>query len=54
MPFLVGPYNKNFSILGLKLGSPHFGKVPYQFCLRKFKQSGAETAKSRYFGKVGL
>ena len=23
-----GPYNKDYSILGSILGSPHFGKVP--------------------------
>ena len=26
---LGGPYNKGYSILGLSLGSPNFGKLPY-------------------------
>ena len=29
--FLGGPYNKNYSILGSKLGSPYFGKLPFGF-----------------------
>ena len=24
-----GPHNKDYSILGSKLGSPYFGKLPY-------------------------
>ena len=26
-----GPNNKDYSILGSLLGSPYFGKLPYQF-----------------------
>ena len=27
-----GPNNKDYSILGSILGSPHFGKLPYSAC----------------------
>ena len=27
--FLGGPYNKDYSILGSRLGSPYFGRLPY-------------------------
>ena len=32
---LWGPDNKDYSILGSKLGSPYFGKLPY--LLRKLR-----------------
>ena len=28
VPFLGGPHNKDYSILGSILGSPYFGKLP--------------------------
>ena len=30
VPFLGGPYNKDYSILGSILGSPYLGKLPYK------------------------
>ena len=29
--FLGGPHNKDYSILGSILGSPYFGKLPFEF-----------------------
>ena len=31
-----GPYNKDYSILGSILGSPHFGKLPYRGLYRGY------------------
>ena len=28
--FLGGPHNKDYSFLGCILGSPHFGKLPFE------------------------
>ena len=32
VPFL-GSHNKDYNDLGPKLGSPHFGKLPYRDCI---------------------
>ena len=41
-----GGYNKDYSILGSILGSPHFGKLPLGFCMGGSELWGFEA----YFG----
>ena len=38
-----GPNNKDYSILGSKLGSPYFGKLPNIWCFKIVGRSGAEN-----------
>ena len=39
VPYLFGsPYNKDYSILGSILGSPNFGKLPYDLLLKHVAQ----------------
>ena len=35
--FLGGPYKKDYSILGSRLGSPYFGRLPRAFLKGSFK-----------------
>ena len=41
-----GPNSKDYSILGSILGSPYFGKLPYQRQLSQGRQAFAEQSSS--------
>ena len=49
LPFLGGPHSKDYSIWGSTLGSPYFGKLPYE---DHIGDNGREHGN--YYGVSGL